>query len=81
MSKLQDWLTERVDLGWVEDFMRSKVVPHHRHSYVYYSGGILLLLLGVQIITGTLLLAYYSPGEEAAFESIVNLMTKVPLGV
>jgi len=81
MSKLQDWLTERVDLGWVEDFMRSKVVPHHRHSYVYYSGGILLLLLGVQIITGTLLLAYYSPGEDTAFESIVNLVTKVPLGV
>jgi cytochrome b6 len=81
MSKLQDWLTERVDLGWVEAFMRSKVVPHHRHSYVYYSGGILLLLLGIQVITGTLLLAYYCPGEEVAFESIVNLVAKVPLGV
>jgi quinol-cytochrome oxidoreductase complex cytochrome b subunit len=81
MINVRDWLTERIDLGGLEALMRSKLVPHHRCSYIYYSGGVLLLFIGIQVITGTLLLAYYSPGENMAFESIVNLVSKVPLGV
>ena len=41
----------------------------------------LLFLLAVQFVTGTLLLAHYRPGEDTAYESIVTLTTKVPLGV
>lgn len=81
MSRLKAWLSARIDVEMISALMRSKSVPHHRHSYLYFSGGILLFLLGLQVITGTLLLAHYRPGEDSAFESTVHLVTQVPMGV
>lgn len=81
MTRLRAWLGARIDLERIEAYMRSKTVPHHRHSYLYYSGGVILFLLAIQVITGTFLLAHYRPGEDSAFESIVHLVSKVPMGV
>ncbi|MDH7500601.1 MAG: cytochrome bc complex cytochrome b subunit, partial [candidate division NC10 bacterium] len=81
MRRVMDWIEERIELEGLLRFLRSKTVPHHRHSYIYLSGGVLLFLLALQVITGTLLLAHYSPGENTAFESIVHLMSQVPMGV
>ena len=81
MKELRNWFLERMDLTGLAGVLRSKVIPHHRHSYIYYSGGVVLFLLGLQVITGTLLLSHYSPGENTAFESTVHLVTQVPMGV
>jgi cytochrome b6 len=74
------WLDARVDLVGLERFLRHKTVPDHRHSIWYYLGGMTLYLFIVQVITGILLLLYYKPTAESAYESVQYIMTEVPFG-
>ena len=60
--------------------IKAKVVPRHRSSIWYYMGGLALFLLGVQIVTGVLLLIYYQPTPEAAHQSVETIVNKVPFG-
>ncbi len=79
-NALYKWFDERVDLVNLEKFLRHKTVPYHRHSLWYYVGGMCLYLFIVQVITGILLLLYYKPTAEAAYESVQYIMTEVPFG-
>ncbi len=79
-TSLSSWVEERVDLSGVKAFIAHKTVPRHRHSFWYYFGGVTLFLFIVQVISGILLLFYYRPGADTAFESIRFLMTKVQFG-
>lgn len=74
------WLEERIDLSGLRQFIAKKTVPVHRHSIWYYFGGMALFLLMVQVVTGILLLLYYRPTAEAAFESVQFIITKVQFG-
>ncbi len=76
----RDWLDER--LGWETLIapLRKKTVPLHRLSYWYFLGGITLFLFVIQVITGILLLLYYRPGANEAFESVQYIMTRVQFG-
>ena len=55
-------------------------MPVHRYSYWYFLGGMTLFLFGVQVLTGALLLLYYRPGADEAFESVQFIMTQVQFG-
>ena len=55
-------------------------MPVHRHTIWYYFGGMTLFLFVVQVCTGILLLLYYRPSAEAAFESVQFIMTEVQFG-
>ncbi len=77
---LYRWFDERVDLQSLEDLLHHKKVPYHRHSLWYYIGGMSLFLFIVQVVTGILLLLYYKPTAEAAYESVQYIMTGVPFG-
>ncbi len=79
-GKLYKWFDGRVDLEGLESFLRHKTVPDHRHSIWYYLGGMTLYLFIVQVITGILLLLYYKPTAESAYESVQYIMTEVPFG-
>ena len=79
-SKLYEWFNSRVDLDNIIKFMNKKRVPHHRYSLWYYIGGMCLFLFVVQVVTGILLLLYYKPTAESAFESVQYIMTEVPFG-
>jgi cytochrome b6 len=79
-SGLYKWFNERVDLDGINRFLEHKVVPHHRFSIWYYLGGMTLYLFVVQVITGILLLLYYKPTAESAYESVQYIMTEVPFG-
>src|SRR5437763_3612510 len=57
-----------------------KEVPVHRHSIWYYFGGMTLFLFTIQVATGILLLLYYRPSAETAFESVQFIMTEVRFG-
>ena len=46
----------------------------------YYFGGMTLFLFLVQIGTGILLMLYYRPSAEGAYESVKFIMTQVPFG-
>jgi len=74
------WLDDRFHLAPLVDYMRHKEVPVHRHTIWYYMGGVTLFLFIVQLFTGILLLMYYRPGAESAYESVRFLMNKVPFG-
>jgi cytochrome b6 len=77
---LWKWLDERIGLAEVEKLAKKKEVPVHRYTIWYYFGGMTLFLFGVQVATGILLLFYYRPSAEEAFESVRFLMTEVRFG-
>ena len=79
-SRWAEWLEER--LGWraVQKAVEHKEVPRHRHTIWYYFGGMTLFLFIVQVVTGILLLLYYRPSAETAFESVQFIMTEVEFG-
>lgn len=79
-GRLWTWLDQRVGLADLEALARKKQVPVHRHSFWYYFGGMTLFLFGVQVATGILLLLYYRPSAEEAYESIQFLMAEVQFG-
>lgn len=79
-GRFYKWWNERVDLDNLLDFLKHKTVPYHRYSLWYYIGGMCLYLFVVQVITGILLLLYYKPTAEAAYESVQYIMTEVPFG-
>ena len=79
-TSLMGWVEERFDLSPLREFIAHKRVPVHRHSIWYYFGGMALFLWIVQSATGILLLLYYRPTAEAAFESVQFIITKVEFG-
>ena len=74
------WLAARLDLEALRQAIQHKVVPVHRHSLWYYFGGMTLFLFGIQVATGILLVLYYRPSAEQAYESVQFIMTEVPFG-
>jgi quinol-cytochrome oxidoreductase complex cytochrome b subunit len=79
-GRLWTWLDQRVGLSELEKLARKKEVPVHRHSVWYYFGGMTLFLFVVQVTTGILLLLYYRPSADEAYESVQFLMTEVQFG-
>jgi cytochrome b6 len=74
------WLEEHFRLDEVVAFLRKKTVPLHRFSYFYFLGGMTLFLFILQVVTGILLLLYYRPTPNDAFESVQYIMTQVRFG-
>jgi cytochrome b6 len=74
------WLDERLGLADVQKIAKKKEVPVHRHSLWYYLGGMTLFLFLIQVATGILLLFYYRPSAEDAYESVKFLMAEVEFG-
>jgi quinol-cytochrome oxidoreductase complex cytochrome b subunit len=79
-NALRAWLNERLGLESLQHLAEKKEVPLHRHSFWYYWGGMTLFLFGVQVATGILLLLYYRPSADEAYESVRFLMTEVSFG-
>jgi len=80
MRALLAWLNDRIGFTAVVPLLRKKEVPIHRHSFWYYIGGMALFLFMLQVATGILLLFYYRPSAEGAFESVQFLMAEVDFG-
>jgi cytochrome b6 len=80
IEPLTAWLDERLSISTLAAMVQKKEVPLHRHSIWYYFGGMTLFLFVVQVVTGILLLLYYRPSAENAFESVQFIMTEVKFG-
>jgi cytochrome b6 len=80
MFDLRGWLNDRLGLETFQHLAEKKQVPVHRHTFWYYWGGMTLFLFGVQVCTGILLLLYYRPSADEAYESVRFLMTDVSFG-
>ena len=77
---MQEWLDERLSVSALSEMAHKKEVPVHRYSIWYYFGGMTLFLFVVQVVTGILLLLYYRPSAENAFESVQFIVTEVKFG-
>ena len=80
VQNIYQWIDNRFQINALVDYMSHKEVPVHRHSAFYYFGGITLFLFIVQVITGILLLMYYRPGADSAYESVRFIITNVSFG-
>lgn len=79
-AAIADWVDDRVGLEALRHVAQEKTVPIHHHSAWYYFGGMSLFFFLVQVVTGILLMLYYRPSAQEAYESIQFLMTQVPFG-
>lgn len=78
--KFKDWIDERYDIDGLKRLAKRKLVPQHRYDFLYYTGGITLFLFILQFITGMLLAFYYIPHIDFAYESIIDIVTKINMG-
>jgi cytochrome b6 len=79
-SRLLAWVDERLAVSSAIDFLRHKEVPGGVHSVWFYFGGVSLFLFGIQVATGLLLLFYYKPGTQSAYQSVQYIVVHVPFG-
>ena len=77
IEPLTNWLDERLSLSALRALADEKEVPRHRQTIWYYFGGMTLFLFAVQVATGILLLLYYRPSSENAFEVSNSLSLKL----
>ena len=80
VETIKSWLDDRLSINTLGHMAQKKEVPLHRQSIWYYFGGMTLFLFVVQVVTGILLLLYYRPSSENAFESVQFIMTEVKFG-
>ncbi len=73
--------------GWIEQRTRGRALAdallHVRipvEARTLYFGGIALFLFGIQVATGTLLALYYKPTPDAAYDSVLFVMSDVHFG-
>ena len=72
MQKIINFISERTKFHVIGDYMKKKTVPQHKYTIWYYFGGITLFLFLIQVGTGILLLLYYRPSADEAFESVID---------
>jgi quinol-cytochrome oxidoreductase complex cytochrome b subunit len=79
-KRLIDWIDVRIGVrGLVEKELTGYLLPRNINPW-YSLGSILLSLLALQIVTGILLLVYYVPEADKAFQSVAFIMNDVPCG-
>lgn len=82
-SKILDHVHERLpfDKFNLKTMVYDKKVPVHKMKWAYYFGGLALLFFSIQLITGLLLLFYYQPTTEEAYDSVKFITEYVPGGL
>ncbi len=80
VERLYQWLDTRLDLESYRRFAENKWVPMHHQSAWYYMGGIVLILLLIQVLTGLLLMVYYVPEIKSAYTSILKINSQIDFG-
>jgi quinol-cytochrome oxidoreductase complex cytochrome b subunit len=80
--KIESWLRERYDVEIVKRFVDKQVhKPLPSNTGFWHTFGSLSLYLFLnQVVTGILLMIYYRPTTNTAFESIRFIMTKAHFG-
>src|SRR6516164_5082964 len=79
ISRACTFLGERfpVDKMNFHHMVEKKEVPCHKMSWGYYTGGLTLFFLMVQVVTGLLLLFYYQPTVSDANLSVEYIMNHI----
>jgi quinol-cytochrome oxidoreductase complex cytochrome b subunit len=80
MDKIYDELNQRFNLEEHLPPILKHPVPEHAMSPIYCLGGISFLCFIILALSGIFLAFYYKPTPEEAYNSVVAIMTQVPLG-
>ena len=75
-KRLTEWMAERTRA--LAD--RTSVGIPGGPSFAYVAGWVLVMLLGVEALTGTALSAFYAPSTASAWASVAYIQDQVPLG-
>ncbi len=68
-----EWIREQIRLK------KGKPIPSHV-NFFYCFGGISLFLILIQLVTGVIMLFFYTSEPDKAFDSIIQMSNEVPLG-
>jgi ubiquinol-cytochrome c reductase cytochrome b subunit len=80
LRKVYDWAEVRLGIReLVEKQLTGYLLPRNINNW-YSLGSILLVIFSLQAVTGILLLVYYVPDAEKAFQSVNAIMNTVPFG-
>ncbi len=81
VQKIVSWVKERFPVD-VEGFksLTNEPVPNHLRHWWLALGGTPAILFVIQIITGILLLFYYVPTPEGAYQSVFKITNEVTFG-
>ena len=74
------WITNRLGMEELMEDQYNRIVPIHATNYIYCFGGIAFILFLILAVTGILLVVYYQPTPDAAYQSVVNISTNVTFG-
>jgi ubiquinol-cytochrome c reductase cytochrome b subunit len=80
LRKVHDWFEVRLGIDELaEKQLAGYLLP--RNINVWYSmGSILLVIFGLQAVTGIIILYFYVPDADKAFRSATYIMNEVPFG-
>ena len=79
MLWIYDWSEERLEIQCIADDILVKFVPPHVNIF-YCFGGVVLVLLLFQVVSGVALTMYYSPTVVSGFSSVANIVGVLYLG-
>jgi quinol-cytochrome oxidoreductase complex cytochrome b subunit len=74
------WVMNRLGFEELMEDQYNRIVPIHATNYIYCFGGIAFILFLILAVTGILMVVYYQPTPDAAYQSIVNMTTTVQFG-
>jgi ubiquinol-cytochrome c reductase cytochrome b subunit len=78
-TNIYHWLDVRLGLSLDNGDRKSTLLPHNINAW-YSLGSVLLVIFTLQIVTGLLLMIYYVPDADKAFNSVSFIMNDIPLG-
>jgi quinol-cytochrome oxidoreductase complex cytochrome b subunit len=74
------WVANRLGMEELMEDQYNRIVPIHATNYIYCFGGIAFILFLILAVTGILLVVYYQPTPDGAYQSVVNISTNVAFG-
>lgn len=78
-DKIYHWIDERIDLKSLQNkLLNEPMAGGARFAYVF--GSVLLFIFVMQVVTGILLMFYYAPTADHAWESTKYIMQEVEFG-
>ncbi|WP_022961851.1 cytochrome b [Halopseudomonas pelagia] len=80
MSKLNNWINERMSVNRVVEDHLTKYYAPKNFNFFYFFGSLAMLVLVNQIVTGIWLTMSYEPSGDGAFASIEYIMRDVEYG-
>jgi len=76
---IYDWSEERLEIQCIGDDILGKCVPPHVNIF-YCFGGVVLISLLLQVVSGVALTMYYSATVVSGFSSVTSIVGQTYLG-